>query len=55
LLKTKMGKLRVFKREDSEGTGIMKKYLVILTVCLFILPLTCISAEEFREMESNYE
>jgi len=28
----------------------MKKYLIILTITLFILPLTCISAGEFREL-----
>jgi len=28
----------------------MKKYLLILTISLFILPLTCISAKEFRKL-----
>jgi len=50
LLEKKMGKFRMFKTEDLTGTSIMKKNLVILTVCLFILPHICIGAGEFRKL-----
>jgi len=40
----------MFKTEDLTGTSIMKKNLVILTVCLFILPHICIGAGEFRKL-----
>jgi len=49
-LKTKMGKMRIFKREDLQGTVVIRKFLVILSISLFILPITRISGEEFRKL-----
>ena len=53
MLKTIMGNPRIIKLPkhlNLKGVIVVKKNLVILTIALFVLPLTSISAKEFREL-----